>query len=182
MGKVQYVYGNDPSSTNLPSLARFVDANAKVITSANGETRWEYGKGIFTVTAPQAQGVTGFLKSAGSVQLPAITISSDMEFGSIVAVAMDGKPLTESGRILLQVMSEQRNSGWATEGPADGMKTIKSIGEMPVQYRAFSGTVKLPAASTIRVFDWNGKEKLQLPAGETIKLDPALPYYLIERQ
>ena len=34
----------------------------------------------------------GFLKSAGSIALPDLTISSDQEFGAIAMVAMDGKP------------------------------------------------------------------------------------------
>jgi hypothetical protein len=140
------------------------------------DTKWEYGKGIFLTTAAQAQGACGFLKSAGSIQLPSITISSDMEFGSIVAVAMDGKPIAESGKVLLQVMSEQRNAGWQAEGPEGQLKTIKSVGEMPIQYRTLAGSVILSgkAPSQIRVFDWNGKEKKTLPASDTIQLDPAL--------
>lgn len=183
VGKVSFDYSNRPSSTRMVDLSKYVNAATQQITSANGDTQWDYGKGLFMVRAPGAQGVTGFLRAGGTIALPDISIESGMEFGSIVAVAMDGKPLRDSGRILLQVMSEQRNAGWQADGPEGQLKTIKSVGEMPIQYRAFSGTVKLNLTGTleIQVLDWNGAVKKTLPAGNVIQLDPAMPYYVVER-
>ncbi len=182
IGKVRYDYNEDPSRAQLPDLARWLDSREGVITSANGETRWEYRRGIFAVTAPAAQGATGFLKSAGTVELPSMSISSDMEFGSIIAVSLDDRPLSESRRILLQLASEQRNTGWEVSEETGGLKTIRSVGTMPIQYREFSGTVRFaqPVAS-VRAFDFNGREVKKLPAGQAVQLDRALPYYLLER-
>jgi hypothetical protein len=51
--------------------------------------------------------VSGALKLAGVVDLKDLSVSSDLELGHIIAVALDDQPLAKASRILLQVMSEE---------------------------------------------------------------------------
>ena len=74
---------------------------------------------MLTIDAPAAQGVSGDLRAAGTVELKDLTISSRLELGHIVAVSLDGQPLATSRKILLQVMSEEKPTGFRTE-PAPG--------------------------------------------------------------
>ena len=93
--------------------------------------RLDYGKGVLTINAPAAQGISGALGEAGKTELEDLTISSKLELGHIVAVSLDGKPLATSRRILLQAMSEEKATDFRTEPAGDGVKRIVSIGHDP---------------------------------------------------
>ena len=85
--------------------------------------------------------------------------------------------------MLLQVMSEEQPTGFATV-PADaGLKRITNIGEDPWQIRPISGRVKLtrPDARELRVLalDHNGYSSEVVGHGPEFSLRPATLYYLI---
>ena len=93
-----------------------------------------------TFDSPKAQGRTGFLAKAGDVKLRDVTIRSDNEHASIAVVSMDERPLAQSGRILVQIGTSVRPTGWKQEAedfPGDDGKTIyhgykiTSTGTMP---------------------------------------------------
>jgi hypothetical protein len=54
-------------------------------------------------------------KLAGPTDLKDITVSSDLDLGHIMVVALDDQPLANSKRILLQVMSEEKETNRKTE-------------------------------------------------------------------
>ncbi len=81
----------------LKDLRPFIDRRRQVVASSTGQLRLDYGKGVLTIDAPAAQGISGALREAGMAELKDLTISSKLELGHIVAVSLDGKPLANRG-------------------------------------------------------------------------------------
>jgi hypothetical protein len=144
----------------------------------------DYGKGLLVVNAPSAQGASGNLKIAGTIELAALTISSDLDLAHIIAVALDDKPLATSRRILLQTMSEERTTGFSTEADGAAIRRITNIGRDPWQVRALSGSVafKRPDAAQLKVtpLDHSGRPAGRAGTAQKITLQPTTLYYLIE--
>jgi hypothetical protein len=138
---------------------------------------------VLTLNAPRAQGVSGALNEAGKVELRDLTISSELDLAHIVAVALDDRPLATSQRILLQVMSEERASGFETETVSATVKRIKNIGRDPWQVKNLAGTVAFKRADAGRLkvtaLDFNGRPTGDAGPATGIQLKPATIYYLV---
>lgn len=182
-GKVSVNYVPTEGSFEKKNLSEYVDEEQQVLNGANGQIRWEYGKGLFLLRAPKAQAVTGFLGDAGEIKLPELTVKSDLPFGTVWAVAMDDRPLSQSRKILLQVMSEEQNRDYRTEGIS--RKKILDLGGPPIQVRKLSGTVRFTRkdASSLRVtaLDVNGVPVGPAGTADHIPLQPTVIYYLLEK-
>ncbi|MBW3624342.1 MAG: hypothetical protein KY468_13120 [Armatimonadetes bacterium] len=184
VGKVAMNFTEGPGGLRVADLSQYINEDQKRIRSATGQLLWNYDTGLMTVNAPGAQGATGFLKAAGPVKTADATISSPREYGAITLVSMDGKPISTSGKILLQVMSEEKNYGWET-AEVDGWKTIRDLGAAPLVIRAFEGTVSLnrrdAAKLKVTPLDFNGYRQKPLGSAKAIRLQPRTLYYLIEK-
>jgi hypothetical protein len=64
---------------------------------------------------------------------------------------LDGKPLAVSDRLLLQVMSEERPTGWADEPAEAGSRRIRSLGRDPWRVREIAGTVEFRRADASKL-------------------------------
>jgi hypothetical protein len=108
-----------------------------------------------------------------------------MELGHIVAVSLDDQPLATSGRILLQVMSEEKATDFQTEPAAEGLKRIVNIGTDPWQVKTLKGTISFKRADAGRLkvtaLDFNGYPARSLRTCDKITLEPTTMYYLISR-
>jgi len=184
-GKVAVSFADDPGSTKITDLAPFVDHDKKTITSSTGELRLDYDKGVLTVNAPRAQGVSGALKLAGATDLKDLQVASDLELGHVIAVALDDQPLATSSRILLQVMSEERETNHQTEQLSPTVKRIVNIGTDPWRVKEFSGTVRFKRADAgqlkVTALDFNGYSAGLVGTARELKLQPTTMYYLIAR-
>ena len=198
VGKVRRSITEKGGVSRMSDLAAFIDRAGKTIRSANGQVTWDYGDGILRIHAPCAQGAVGFLRAGGSQALGDVVVNSDMEYGSILVVSMDGNPLMTSRRILLQAMSEDINYGWQTK-PArgqvsrDGKKVdvdceeIVETGSPPIVVRNIEGSVilKRPDAGDLKVtaLDFNGYRRQDLARGQgdrlTFELLPDCFYYIV---
>jgi hypothetical protein len=102
----------------------------------------------------------------------------------IVAVALDEKPLASSRKILLQVMSEERASGFATQAVDAATKRITDIGHDPWQIKELKGTVEFTRADAGRLkvtaLDFSGHKDGSTGSAREIKLRPTTLYYVIE--
>ncbi len=58
-----------------------------------------------SVITPTAKGAWGFLKDTGPIELAHVTIHSENEYGSVVGVSLDSRPLGASDKILIQMKS-----------------------------------------------------------------------------
>jgi len=112
VGPVLITYGEDASKSEVTDLGKYIDRDAKVVRSNTGELAWDYGRGLCTLDAPFAQGVTGFLEKKGTFALSDVTIESSNEYATLLVVSMDAKPLGESGNVLIQTGTIARPTGW----------------------------------------------------------------------
>lgn len=183
VGKVMMNFVEQDTPSRIADLSRYIDRTNGRVRSVTGELLWDYSKGLVTVNAPKAQGACGFLRGAGVLRLNDVTLRADMEYGSVLLVALDGQPLRTSRKMLLQVMSEDTNHGWSA--PGSGKREIKSLGTAPINVRRLGGTVTFtrPDARQLKVtlLDWNGYPTGKVTKGGTITLEPTVVYYLIER-
>jgi hypothetical protein len=183
VGRTNVNFSERGAPAVLKDLSPFVDHNRQVVTSTTGQLRLDYAKGVLTIDAPSAQAVSGALRAAGTTELKDLEVSSKLELGHIVAVALDDKPLAQSSRILLQVMSEEKNSDFATQPTQGGQQRITNIGHDPWLAREIDGLVKLkrPDAERLKVvaLDWNGDPVKAVGNASAIRLLPTTLYYLI---
>ena len=129
-GKVKVAYGGDGNTVIDAQINTLVDLGNKTIGSSTGELKLDYGKGLATMSAPMAQGATGFFsdgESTQDVELPDITLSVKNEYAAISVVSMEDTPLGNSGKILVQIGTVYRPTGWV---------------EQPAQFEPSSGDVR----------------------------------------
>jgi hypothetical protein len=183
VGKVALNFTSEAKPSHTLNLGRYIDREKKVVRSATGELTWDYGQGLVTVDSPMAQGLTGFL-SKGRLATAAVDANVPLEYGSVILVSLDGKPIASSGKILLQVMSQESVYGFQTTG--SGKLTITNTGSAPLVVKKFRGTVSLkrPDASSMKVtaLDANGYPRQKLSGGASkIELLEDAFYYVIEK-
>ena len=181
VGRTNISIDQPDAKESLADLSKFIDRKNQTVTSNTSELKLDYGKGILFINAPAAQGVSGNFKGQGKIQLADISIESDMELGEIIAVSLDGSPLAAAKKILLQVMTEEKPTGFETEDAGNGLKRITNLGTDPWLFKEPSGTIRLKGKVKTTALDLNGYPVKQMGAGEEIRLDPKTVYYLLER-
>ena len=184
VGQTRVDFTDQPPQVQVNVEPGWIDHEGRTVKSSHGQLVLDYGRGVLTINAPKAQGASGDLKSRGKLLLEDVSIESDLDLGHIVLVPLDDQPIRSSKRMLLQVMSEERNSGWKTETLEDGTLRILSIGRDPWQFKALQGTVTLnrPDADRMKVsaLDGNGNRVTALGTAREIQLRPATLYYLLQ--
>lgn len=181
---VDFVTNAAPQSQVL-DLSPFINRTNKTVRSFTGELEWDWGVGKLKINAPAAQGVTGFLSAMGRVELDGLSIESGLDYGSVLLVALDGKPIASSAKLLLQVASEEQPNEWATS-QATGVRTITNRGTVPLLVKNLAGTVRLKradaAAMTVVPLDFNGYRIPGSPgSADVITLSTNAAYYVIEK-
>jgi len=166
VGPVETVYGGDPAKNRVADLVPYLDTARKIVKSNTGEIRLNYGKGIAVIDAPCAQGATGFLsQSPGPIALTDVTIRSHDTYASVAVVAMDDRPIRTSRKVLVQVGTTQRPTGWqdttidGQSGPANTIRyRVVDSGKNPWQILKADLTlsVRNPTLRTAVVLDANG--------------------------
>jgi len=112
VGPVEVKYDGDPAKTRSADLSPYIDHDAKTVRSNTGEITLDYGDGLCTVNTPKAQGACGFLAKAGPIRLGDVAIRSHNGYATVVVVSMDDRPLSSSRKILVQVGTSARPTGW----------------------------------------------------------------------
>jgi hypothetical protein len=176
VGPVQVVYGSDPAKTTVADPSRFIDRARKVVRSNTGQITWDYGRGFCTIDAPKAQGVSGFLKPVGPIKLSDVTIRSENAYATILVVALDDKPLAQSGQVLVQVGTRHRPTGWADHAITfqnAAKETIRgrqvdSTGKMPWVVQVTMATIEVQNSSlkSAILLDLNGNATSKIPVRE----------------
>lgn len=100
-------------------------------------------------------------------------------------VSMDGQSISKSGKILLQIMTEEQPTGWATEPSGPDLERIVHLGRDPWQIRAIRGKVELRRADAARLrvtaLDARGRRGSATAGAASIPLLPGTMHYLIEQ-
>lgn len=186
-GRTTVEFTDSPAKTETVDAAKYIDRTAQTVTSTTGELKLDYAKGLLVINAPHAQGASGALAAAGKLELPALTIESELDLAHIIAVSLDGEPLATSKRILLQVNSEEQPTDFATEAAGPDAKRITNIGRDPWQVKRLSGRVALRRADAAELkvtpLDFNGYPTANAAVADaaSIQLLPTTLYYLISR-
>lgn len=192
VGPVVRSFAADASKGARHDLSTHLNPQAKTITSLGGELRWDYGRGLAVMDTPRAQGAAGFLKQAGVVATANAKVALANDFGTVTVVSLDGRPIADSGRVLVQVMTQEQPTGFREAGGV-----IKDLGSAPFGVRKIAGTVELtfagggPAgdgAAKVTAVDPNGyatpAKVTATPAGAggvRIELLPDVLYYVVGR-
>ena len=167
VGPVEVKYGGEHEKSRAIDLTRYIDPAKKTVRSETGEIALDYGDGLFTLNAPKAQGASGFLRKHGDIALSDVTIHSGNGYATVAVVSMDGLPLASSKKILAQVGTYVRPTGWQSR-PSDfksddGKQTfhgyeIVNTGTMPWQIQNTDVTLilKNPAITKAIVLDTAG--------------------------
>lgn len=191
VGPVVATYGGDPSKSKVIDFKPYIDEAAKTVKSITGELTLDYGKGICTLNAPKAQGVSGFLSKTGKFKLADVEIRSQNEYATVLVVSLDDKDLKSSGKILIQIGTTERPTGWATKpakvGKKDG-EEIVNFGKAPWQIVETDASVAIanPALKSAHVLDANGMKigqiLLEKNANDVkeIKLPPNAMYVVLD--
>ncbi len=136
VGPVRNSFSPDTARVWAADLSELIDRDRQRIRSATGELDWSYANGVVRVTTPRTQGAFGFLGAAGPVDLGDVTVSCANEYASVVVTSLDGLRLRDSGRVLVQAVTEEQAYGWAVDGD-----TITAVGDHPVGVRQIEATV-----------------------------------------
>ncbi len=182
-GPVKVVFGSD-APDQVADLSRLIDDAARDVKSDTGELRWDYGRGVCGLNAPSVQGACGFLGKASPIKLKDATIEIENDYAAVTVVAMDDLPLASSRKVLIQVGTVARPSGWVERETefqgSDRKKTyqgkqIVSTGKMPwviVPTRA-AVTLDNPVLTSAWALDPNGEPTTELKvdrSGPSLKL------------
>ncbi len=185
VGKVSRTYG--PGKSRYHDLGKHIDRKAKTIESLGGELYWDYARGLVRVNTWRSQGAAGFLKQAGRIDLSHLSIESGNEFGSLMIISLDGESLVDSGKILVQVLTEEQPYGFKARGGE-----IRDLGGAPMGVKKIDArlTLRLRQPGTCRVIalDENGyatERPVGMSAGSAgeivVKLNEDSIYHVILR-
>ncbi|MBI4979021.1 MAG: hypothetical protein HZC28_16195 [Spirochaetes bacterium] len=123
----------------LPEKNR-TDADKKIYECETGEILLESMTKRLRVKTPVAAGVCAD-RWESSVKAGALTVESSSVPASITVASRDGKPVTKSGRLLLVIATDARNSGTKYDDEEGIVETAK--GKLPVLLRVGTFTVKV---------------------------------------
>jgi hypothetical protein len=161
-----------------------IDAEGERLMSSTRELALDYGKGLLRLRAPAVQGAVGAL-AGETLDFPDLEIRSPMELGAVVAVALDGRRIRDSGRILVQVMSEEKANEFRAAELSGGRKRIESIGQDPWMIRELEGELSLKRDDaeelSVESLDGDGRVVGKVQGAGRIAFRNDVPYYLITR-
>ncbi|HET6386187.1 MAG TPA: hypothetical protein VFJ58_22580 [Armatimonadota bacterium] len=196
VGPVEVKLGGDPALSRVIDLAPYIDTANEVVKSDTGQIQLNYGIGVCRLNAPKAQGATGFLKKAGPIALGDITIRSGNDYGTILVVSMDGLPIGSSHKILVQVGTIARPTGWEDKDAdwtsKDGKQTfhgkeVVATGQNPWQINDtdFGLSVKNSGLKSATLLDMNGMPAGSVPvtragANLTVRLPTNAMYVVLQ--
>jgi len=181
---VEFTEGTDPPQTHLQSLTGLVDHAKKLVRSSTGEVELDWGRGVLRVNAAAVQGASGNLKSAGPIALSALTIDIPLDVAHLLVVSLEDRPLDQARRMLIQVMTEEKATGFRTEPIGPRQHRIVSIGDNPWLIRKLSGKVTFTRRDSGRLrvqpLDHQGRPMGEATSGPVVHLRPDVLYYLVE--
>ena len=132
----------DPKAAEKTELRQFIDSAKSLVRSSTGQVQLDYGRGVLTVNTRRSRAAAGFLGKAGAIKLGDVMIECGNEYAAIVVTALDDKPVGQSHRILIQVMTEERPFGFRAGGGK-----ITDLGGAPFGVRKIKAKVVLGSAA-----------------------------------
>ncbi len=189
VGRVERSFSGDTEKSVQINLAPYIDRQRKVIKSLTGELVWDYGKGVAVIDSEKSKGAAGFLAAVSPISIGEVQIALENEYATCVLTSLEDKPLAESERMLIQVMTVERPYGFrASEGKSG---EITSMGTYPFGVERIRGSIQIPVRDEgeirVTVLDENGYPRqsyVKIFAGEPrweVQFDEESVYYIVER-
>jgi hypothetical protein len=195
VGPVRVHLDSPADRTRVADLSPFLDRPKGTIRSNTGQLALDATRGVATLDAPRVQGASGFLDGTGEIALSTVAIRSRDPYATILVVALDDRALAESDRVLVQVGTIARPTGWATQpttltaegepGPIAGEKILRT-GTMPWRIVKADASIRVrnPRLARATVLDVNGNAVRDVPAtrdaqGLALTLPPDALYVVL---
>jgi len=170
--------GQSPEKLYFAVLKQLGDteSNANRIVSDTRQIRRYCVPPLLLIDTPRTQSVTGKLSaiSQSGDSLGDLKIETAMDWGSLNAVSLDGKPLKSSGHILLVAVGNAANTGELLKG-----EYIFDLGKAPVLMEPFRANVSLNcAAAGANVFVLNPQTGARMAELKSVSNGKTLTFQL----
>lgn len=184
-GRTEVQFSHSPAAVEMKDLSNLISRDKKTIKSSTGELELNYATGLLVIRSSQVVAASGALNSQSKIELGFMSLSSSLDLGHVVAVALDGRPLMESKKILLQVMTEEQSTGFIATDVGEERYRIKELGTDPWQYRKAVGHLQVNRSDAnqlkIRPLDLQGIPLEPMTSASDFKFLPSCLYYLITK-
>ena len=172
VGPIHVSFDSDAPNYQHPELGALVDSQKRVVTSLTRQLVWDWGSGVVTIDAPRAQGVVGALSSQPLFALEDVTVESEASYASVVVVPLDSEPIARSSRLLVQIGSVARPTGWRASGVQHDGSTalvVDEFGGAPWQVDRVAMTivVRNKDLSQATALDANGMAVGEVPVSRS---------------
>lgn len=162
-GRVELDFSGNKADEKQQEISSSNITNRGFIAS-NQQIEWDVKAGIAVVNAPAAQGSCGF-HYGSSIKTQHLRLRLDNPYSCVWLVALDGKPLDQSAKILLQMGTRQFATGWKTQAAqwSDNQRSyegreIVEFGRAPWQIEQLHGhlTLQNSKVNELALLDPNG--------------------------
>jgi hypothetical protein len=180
---------NEEPAADLSVVEKYYNRVDKVLNSATGELTLDYGKGVLKIDSPKAQGFAGAIGTGKKLKTSglSLTLAKRNPWAAVLAVSLDQKPLSESGRFMVFAQARAENSGQVFNGTRTA---LKSAGRTPILMQGVKGEVSIAVNPALKYrvvpVDESGKKGRPLKASLTqgtlqFNLSPVdrTAYYLV---
>jgi hypothetical protein len=115
-GPVHVVFDSDPARTKALPRESYMSADGAAVWSTTGEIGYNQAARLLVIDAPRAQGAAAFFAThPEGVETSALRIRSANDYGTILALSLDGGTLMESRKVFMQAVTRARPTGWSEE-------------------------------------------------------------------
>jgi hypothetical protein len=166
---------------NTPSEA------GRVFRSDTGELVLNAEAGVFTANARRVRGAVGYLGGIGAIALGEVTLTCRTPFAAVTLIALDGKPIRSSRRLLLTAVARAENTGQAFHRDRT---TTPERGRRPVVAEPVDCDVALQRRGALTAWSLTptGAKQTEVAVereGRALKLNPVAagsPWILLEAE
>jgi hypothetical protein len=136
--------------------------------SSTGEITWnntDSTRSVFTIDAPAAKAAVGYI-GGSTIELSGLTIDMDTtkyNWASIALASLDGKPISDSERLLLVAAGRVENTGMGWN--EDRTSVSDQWGSAPVLAEGIIArlSMEIPGNWTVSALDPQGRKTLEVP-------------------
>ncbi|MDQ8185732.1 hypothetical protein, partial [Pelagicoccus sp. SDUM812002] len=164
--------GSESDNAVMEDLESYIERteNGERVRSETGQILLDTDQNLFTVDASHVQSMISYKPTVQA--LSAVTFESSGPSVSASVISLDGYPIVASGKLLVQVGTRSRPTGWEDEeatievsGEPVPARKIVSYGEAPWRLESadLKISVKNPGLQTAHALDANGMPIAELP-------------------
>jgi hypothetical protein len=189
LGRFPVRFSESWQETVVPDVSGYWNEEAKVVTSATGELKWNYGEKKFvSVDTKGSKGIIGFAQNE-KITLGDWEIETENPFAVILVTDLSEKgDLATAERILVTAVARARNTGM--EYDYEGEKVmLKNEGDKPLLLEPVKATIRLKNNNSFEVelLDHDGRGTgRNIPVTDAVfEIDGARDrtlYYLLVRK